>query len=95
MHRYDATIHHIAQAHLSKPQTYKWLVQFAEIMSNLSNITDIYCIYCGVFDIFSQQDSAEAWQILKIADTDTQPRYASLASRQVMPCTDLGHTMQI
>ncbi len=61
-------------------------------MSNLSCVIDTYCIKYGVL---SQQDSAEAGQILKIADRDTQPRYASLVSRQVMSYTDLGHTMQI
>lgn len=54
----------------------------------------LYKVWCIIVCILKQQVSAEAWQILKIADRNTQPRNASLVSRQVMFCTDLGHPMQ-
>lgn len=51
---------------LLKPKT---ILQFAAIMSNLSSVIGIYCTKYGAL---KQHDSAEAWQILKIANRETR-----------------------
>lgn len=84
-----SSIRHLCTLNTLKSRPKSGSSKCAVIMSNLSSGINIDCIQFGVL---SQQDSAEAWQIVKIADRDTQPRYASLVSRQVMSCTDSGHT---